>query len=179
MRRAGKALLTCWLGEESVGRARRICHDAGIADYRTPEEAVRAFMQLVTYRRNQELLRQTPPAQTEDLQPDRETAEAIVARVLREERSLLTEPEAKSVLRAYGIPVVETRIADMPWVAWVIDAVIIGGVLLSGWLRHRKMKRPGIVLPESEDAASPGLQSRVGSTVPKREQTPAAREHQD
>src|SRR5690606_10580138 len=93
------------------GRARKICHDAGIADYRTPEEAVRAFMQIVTYRRNQELLRQTPPAQTERFLPDREGAEAIVAGVLREGRELLTEPEAKAVLHAYGIPVVETRIA--------------------------------------------------------------------
>jgi acetyltransferase len=111
MRRAGKPVLTCWLGEAAVRRARRLCHEAGIADYSTPEEAVRAFMQLVTYRRNQDLLLQTPTAQSESADPDRHGAAAVVAQALREEREILTEPEAKAVLRAYGIAVVDTRIA--------------------------------------------------------------------
>jgi acetyltransferase len=111
MRRAGKPVLTCWLGEEAVARARALCHDAGIADYATPEQAVRAFMQLVTYRRNQDALLQVPPAQSEHVVPQREAAAAVVAQALREGRELLTEPEAKSVLHAYGVPVVETRTA--------------------------------------------------------------------
>ncbi|MGH8665440.1 MAG: GNAT family N-acetyltransferase, partial [Burkholderiales bacterium] len=111
MRRAGKPFLTCWLGEEAVARARTLCHDAGIANYATPEEAVRAFMQLVTYRRNQALLRQAPPAQSESFAPDRQAATEVVAKVLREGREMLTEPEAKALLRAYGIAVVDTRVA--------------------------------------------------------------------
>jgi acetyltransferase len=124
MRRAGKPVLTCWLGEEAVRRARTLCHDAGIADYPTPEEAVRAFMQLVTYRRNQDLLLQTPPTQTESADPDRHSASAIVARVLHEGREILTEPEAKAVLHAYGIAVVDTRIAKS-----VDEAVVFAGEL--------------------------------------------------
>ena len=36
--------------------------EAGIPTYNTPEEAVRAFMQIVQYRRNQNLLMQAPPS---------------------------------------------------------------------------------------------------------------------
>jgi acetyltransferase len=111
MRGAGKPLLTCWLGEAAVRGARTRCHDAGIADFSTPEEAVRAFMQLVTYRRNQALLLQTPTAQSASVDPDRRSASGVVAQVLREGREILTEPEAKAILRAYGIAVVDTRIA--------------------------------------------------------------------
>lgn len=45
-------------------------------------------------------------------------------------------------------PLVKERIVELPWVAWVVDIVIIGGVLLAGWLRERRARRPGIVLPE-------------------------------
>jgi YjbE family integral membrane protein len=71
-------------------------------------------------------------------------------------------------------PLVKVRIAEMPWMAWVVDGVIIGGVLLSGWLRHRQLKRPGIVFPEhptAQVAARPGAQEAG--------RPPAASEHRD
>ncbi|MCC6535696.1 MAG: bifunctional acetate--CoA ligase family protein/GNAT family N-acetyltransferase [Burkholderiales bacterium] len=117
VRALDKCVLSCWLGEKAVARAREIFHDAGIADYATPEEAVRAVQQLVTYRRNQELLLQTPPASNAGPPPDKTTAIEIVRRVLQSQRRMLTEPEAKDVLRAYAIPVVETRIAASPELA--------------------------------------------------------------
>jgi acetyltransferase len=48
-RRAG-ACMACWLGDAAVAEARASSTDAGIADYATPEEAVRAFAMLATYR---------------------------------------------------------------------------------------------------------------------------------
>lgn len=100
-------VLSCWLGDASVARARDIFREAGIPCYDTPEAAVGAFRQLVTYRRNQEMLMQTP--QRGDLDPDRETARRIVDDVLTAGRSLLTEHEAKMVLAAYGVPIVRTH----------------------------------------------------------------------
>ncbi len=110
----GKPVLSCWLGEDAVAEARKVFHQAGIADYATPEEAVRAFLQLVTYRKNQELLLQTPTASLEEDHPDTSAAAQVIERVLETNRELLTEPEAKAVLAAYGIPVVQTRIAGSP-----------------------------------------------------------------
>ena len=60
--RSPPRLMACWLGDAAVAEARGIFQAAGIAGYPTPEEAVRAFSMLVTYRRNQAQLMEAPPA---------------------------------------------------------------------------------------------------------------------
>src|SRR5450755_2659139 len=100
-----------WLGGDAVSQARATFEQAGIPTYDTPEKAVRAFLQVVQYGRNQDLLMEVPPARSKELAHDREKARAVVQSALAEGRAMLSEPEAKSVLAAYGIPVVDTRIA--------------------------------------------------------------------
>ena len=109
-------LLGCWLGGPAVAAAHQQFFDAGIACYPTPEEAVRAFAMLVDYRRNQAQLLETPAAlvaDTVDHSAQRAAVAQLVRQVLAEGRGLLTEPEAKTVLSAYGIPVVATRFVAM------------------------------------------------------------------
>jgi acetyltransferase len=106
-------VLTCWLGEQTVAQARRKFAARKIPTYETPDEAVRAFAHLVSYQRNQTLLMETPPARTFE-EPDRGRAREVVDAVLAKGRSVLTEFEAKAVLAAYDIPVVDTRIAAGP-----------------------------------------------------------------
>jgi acetyltransferase len=98
-------VMACWLGDSSVAEARRIFEDAGIADYATPEEAVRAFAMLRTYRHNQALLLQAPTA-SENGPPDIAAARARIDAALEQGREMLDEIDAKAVLQAYGIPVV-------------------------------------------------------------------------
>ena len=107
---ASRNVLACWLGGDAVAEARKLFADTGIPSFTTPEEAVGAFLQMVQYRRNQNLLMQVPVAASGG-PVDRALAKAIIARVLASDRTILTEPEAKSVLAAYGIPIVETRTA--------------------------------------------------------------------
>ncbi len=102
-------VMGCWLGEEAVREARQIFQDANIACYITPEQAVRAFGFGVTYRRNQALLLQAPAARRPGPPADTAAVRLLVAKVLASGRELLSEGEAKSVLAAYGIPVVPTR----------------------------------------------------------------------
>jgi len=109
----GRPLLTSWVGETAASEARGLFHDAGIPTYDTPDQAVRGFMHLVQYRRNQDQLMETPPS-VPDFPTDAATARKIVRGVLAEGRSLLTEPEAKALLSAYGIPVVPTERAADP-----------------------------------------------------------------
>ena len=104
-------LLACWLGGQGVSAARQVFNKAGIPTYQTPEEAVRAFLHLLAYRRNQELLLEVPSSQPLDCLVDVAQVKKTVENALRNRRSLLNEAEAKSVLAAYGIPVVETRVA--------------------------------------------------------------------
>jgi acetyltransferase len=54
-------LMGCWLGGHGVAEARQIFKAAGIADYPTPEEAVRAFSMLLNFHRNQAELMEAPP----------------------------------------------------------------------------------------------------------------------
>lgn len=105
-----RQVLTSWLGEESAAAARTRFAEAGIPTYDTPDRAVGAFLHMVRYRNNQELLMETPPSIPTEFTPATATVRLMIQQALTEERSMLSEPEAKAVLAAYGIPIVETRI---------------------------------------------------------------------
>ncbi|MBX3606175.1 MAG: bifunctional acetate--CoA ligase family protein/GNAT family N-acetyltransferase [Piscinibacter sp.] len=108
----GKPVLACWMGADVVRAAADACARAGVPTYATPERAVAAFTHMVQYRRNREALLQTPRA-APDFAHDPEAARAVVRRALDDGREMLDEFEAKALLAAYGIPVVETRrVAD-------------------------------------------------------------------
>ena len=104
-------VLACWLGGDAVRQARDAFAQAGIPTYDTPEEGVRTFTQMVQYRRNQNLLMEVPPSRSAEFVHDRDKAHAVVEGALADGRTLLSEPEANAVLAAYGVPVVDTRIA--------------------------------------------------------------------
>jgi acetyltransferase len=108
-RKAKRMVLTAWMGAESAVRARAVFADSGVPTYETPEQAVRAFLYMVEFQKNQEMLIQTPDSLPADFFPATATARETCARALAEDRSALTPAEAKAVLTAYGIPVVETR----------------------------------------------------------------------
>ena len=111
VQQATNRVMACWLGDSAVTEARHIFEEAGVADYATPEEAVRAFAMLATYRRNQALLLEAPTA-SENGPPQLAAARAGIEAALADGREMLNELEAKSVLKAYGIPVVETVAAQ-------------------------------------------------------------------
>ncbi len=104
--------LSCWLGGDAVAQARTLFAAAGIPTYATPEDAVAGFMQVLQYRRNQTLLMQVPAEASTEFVPDRAAARAVVAAALAAGREMLSEPETKRILAAYGIPVVQTRMAE-------------------------------------------------------------------
>ena len=111
IQQSGKPVLTCWMGAEAVADSRRLLERAGVLNFETPESAVRAFLQIVEYDRNQQSLMEVPPTIPENIRPDKQKVQSIINQVLKENRTVLTEPESKQVLAAYDIPVVETRIA--------------------------------------------------------------------
>ncbi|HZH26439.1 MAG TPA: bifunctional acetate--CoA ligase family protein/GNAT family N-acetyltransferase [Azospirillaceae bacterium] len=103
-----KPLLTSWLGEHAAAEARRHFARHHVPTHETPNKAVRAFMHLVHYRRNQELLMETPPSVSGEFETDMAAVRAVLQPALDEGRAWLSEDEAKIVLKAYGVPVVET-----------------------------------------------------------------------
>ena len=105
---AARPVLSCWLGAASVEDAWRRFAQAGIVTYHTPEEAVRAFLHQVTYRRNQQQLMQAPPSSGEVPAPDVDRARSLLRAALAAGQRWLTEAQARELMTLYGIPVVET-----------------------------------------------------------------------
>ena len=110
-RSIGKPLLSCWMGDASVGAARSILKEAAIPSFRTPEAAVGAFGNLAAFYQNQLLLQQTPPPLSTLNKPDIEGARLVIESVLAERRKVLTEMESKALLSAFHIPVTTTVLA--------------------------------------------------------------------
>lgn len=121
-----KPVLTCWMGDATASDGGRILQAAGLPVYRTPAQAVEGFAYLARHRATQRQLMRTPPVTDESVSPDRDTARVIVGDAIRAGRAILTEPEAKAILAAYGIPTVETQIAGSPEEAEAIAATLLG-----------------------------------------------------
>ena len=107
-------VLTSWVGGEAVAPAWRLFGEAGIPTYATPGRAIQAFMHMVDYRRNQEMLMETPPSAPVEFTPDTAKARRVVEAVIAERGEMVGEVDAKAMLEAYGIPTVETHAVATP-----------------------------------------------------------------
>ncbi len=107
IRAAAPRVMSVWLGGSTVAGARQLFEEAGVPDYPTPEEAVQAFGMLQTYRRNQDMLMETP-ATSESSAPDGAKARSLLDAALSEGREWLGAQQVRDLLQAYGIPVVPT-----------------------------------------------------------------------
>lgn len=136
----GRPIIGCWMGEATTGAPRALLSQSGVPNYETPDEAVGAFLHLAEYARNQRALFETPVRDLNAAPARKAEAAAIITAVLAEERDTLTEPEAKAVLAAYNIPVVDTRLARTPAEAGAAAAAIGGRValkILSRQISHK------------------------------------------
>ncbi len=107
----GRNVLTNWIGEHSAAPARKLFSEAHVATYDTPDRAIRGFMHRVQYRRNQQLLLETPPSRPESFEPNAAAAERALAGALEAGREWLEPDEVAAVLVAYGIPLIGTYTA--------------------------------------------------------------------
>jgi acetyltransferase len=110
-REARKPVLAAWLGGERVRRGIRTLNEAGLPTHTTPEQAVRAFMHLVSYAHNLESLYETPREIPLRFSLNRRKLRKRLQPLLRGSQSMLTEREAKTLLKAYGVPVCEACLA--------------------------------------------------------------------
>jgi GNAT superfamily N-acetyltransferase len=104
-RAGGPPVLTCWLGGHSVREGRDLLRRASVPTFDSPESAIRAFLNMVQYRRNQELLYERPEEADEGAPPDLARARQAIAGARAAGRTLLTETEARELLTAYALPV--------------------------------------------------------------------------
>jgi acetyltransferase len=107
-------VVTNWLGGAGAAPARSLFGSRKIPSFESPEDAVRAFMHLVRYRRNQELLLETPSAGIMIDAANVLAARQLIAAALNEGRSVLMETESKALLALFGIPTAKTFVAETP-----------------------------------------------------------------
>ena len=166
----GKPLLTSWMGGSAVHQGREVLSQAGIPTFDSPESAIQAFLHMVQYRRSQEILYERPEAAPVKFQPDSARVRQLIQTARSQDRTLMTESEAKEVLSAYGLPVaasVPCRSADeamqaanrigYPVVLKLLSATIthksdVGGVQLN--LQDERAVRTGF------DTVQANLQAR-------------------
>jgi acetyltransferase len=104
-----KPVLAAWMGGHSVSKGLQILAQAGIPAYETPEKAVGAFMHLVSYARNLEILHETPREIPLSFSLDRTRVRSLFDTILTEGNDILSENISKSLLDAYEIPVTRPK----------------------------------------------------------------------
>lgn len=112
-----KPVIAAWIGGKKVRDAMETLARNNVPNYGTPEEAVKAYLYMYWYKKDLELLYETPaelPVQ-ETPQMDRRELfkmilgekarlKALIRKVMAEGRTLLNEGESKAFLAAYHIP---------------------------------------------------------------------------
>lgn len=171
-RRVRRALLTCWMGGASLEDARAVSRAGGLPTYDTPYSAVRALLHQLNYRRNQALLMETPVYRALDREPQPAAARSSLRAALIAGQPRLSEPEAKAVLAAYGIPVVPTAVVNDEAGA-VAAARAIGFPVVLKIISPdvvRKSDLGGVVLDLADEAellaALAGLRQRLARNRP-------------
>ncbi len=110
---ANKPVLASWMGGEEVTAGETILNRASIPTYRYPDAAARLFNFMWQYSYNLRGIYETPIllGDSEAGEPDRAKVEQLIQTARQAKREILTEAESKQLLAAYGIPVVETKVA--------------------------------------------------------------------
>ena len=106
-----KTILTSFMGFGAVQEANSILNANNIPTYSTPEQAVKTYMYMYQYQRNLELIYETPEEFPVDAPPKR-PINVILRNAAFEDREVLTEDEAKKMLKYYNFPVVKTAAAN-------------------------------------------------------------------
>ncbi|QDT91532.1 bifunctional acetate--CoA ligase family protein/GNAT family N-acetyltransferase [Gimesia algae] len=105
---SSKPVLTAWMGGRSVEEGINCLNKCDVPTYATPEQAVRAFMYLVSYRWNREILYETPRDIPWEFTLDNQRRKKELGSVLFEGPEILSENVSKELLATYEIPITRT-----------------------------------------------------------------------
>ena len=164
-------VLTSWMGGGRVAEARHLFAVAGIPTYDTANQAVDAFLHMIRFRRNQEMLVETPTSTPVDFAPATEAARLMLDEYLDCGRNFLVGRDAKALLSAYSIPTAEARLARTPADAATIAQTMGFPVALRSATRQPTRPKPGGVdlmleTPAEVEAAAAKMMGSVGARQP-------------
>jgi len=138
----GKPILASWMGGAQVEAGEAILNRANIPTFSYPDAAVRAFQYMWRYSYNLRGLYETPHLVADG--PEGGSCAELARKLIQDtrgaDRTILSEFESKELLKAYGIPTVETLTATSPDEAVAMAAKVGYPVvlkLLSGTVSHK------------------------------------------
>jgi len=109
-----KTILASWMGADDVQEGKTILEQNNVPVYNTPENAVKCFMRMYAYSRNLQVLHETPEETPSQFKPDVKRSRELISQVLGENRTAMTEYEAKQLLSFYQIEVIKNGLAKTP-----------------------------------------------------------------
>ena len=109
----GKPIIASWMGGAEAAGGEAILNSAGIPTFPFPDTAAKVFNYMWRYSYNLRGLYETPTLADgeQDGGDNHSSVTRLIDEVRASGRTILTESESKQVLQAYGLPVVETRLA--------------------------------------------------------------------
>jgi acetyltransferase len=112
----GKPILASWMGGVDVAAGQEILNKAGIPTFPYPDTAAHVFNNMWRYSHNLRALYETPVLSAEYDKQGSACLQVrnVIDQVTAEGRTVLTEPESKTLLAAYQIPTVQTVVATSP-----------------------------------------------------------------
>lgn len=168
---AGKAVLAAWLGGEAMNAARAALAKGGLPAFETPEDAARIVAGLAELQTRRRAAAAAPTIV--DPPSGLATARAVVAEALLQGRTVLTDPEARKVLAAAGVPVVQSVEVATSEAAGETAARLGGPValkILSRDISHKSDVggvRLGLVGADETQAAAREMLAKVAAARPE------------
>ncbi|WP_242839735.1 bifunctional acetate--CoA ligase family protein/GNAT family N-acetyltransferase [Syntrophorhabdus aromaticivorans] len=103
-----KPIIISYMGGTGVIKGRKLLLEHNIPSYDTPEEAVKTYMYMYRYKRNLELLYETPSELAVDRAPPKNNLRVTVRRALKKGTTFFGGEEAARFLSNYGIPTIRS-----------------------------------------------------------------------
>jgi acetyltransferase len=151
-----KPIVAVWMGGQYSHEGFDILKDANIPVYTTPEVAVRACMYMFNYRRNIELLNETPEEIPENKMGLTNHLRAIISNAVKEHKEILTGEDAAGFLNNYEIPLLNkpepgketaaTEYAVDEWALRSVKDIDFGTVILFISMTGGKRNRAGFAV---------------------------------
>jgi len=106
-----KLIMTSWMGGQIMRNSREILRKSQLPSYATPERAIQAYMTLVRYARNLEMLFETPKEVPVSFSYNRDAVRKKYVRNVFPKNRILSENDSKMLITDYGIPATRPQLA--------------------------------------------------------------------
>lgn len=134
--RSQKPIITSCMGGTGVMKGIELLLEHNIPNYDTPEEAVKTYVYMYRYKRNLELLYETPSELSVDRAPPTNNLRVAIRRSLNNGNTFLGGEEATRFLTNYGVPTIRSytalNVEEAVWKANKIGYPVVLKVISPG-----------------------------------------------